>query len=583
MTFRGSGKTSRPRRRGKGQAKHKRGKHQSSPSNLAVKAPESGLHVPEQDSNSRGKDCEGLQQDGHQTLSLKGHLGPNSGGRPSDSNETHSNRPKHARKRSHSLPADFGSQIEEKHRTRAETVTLLRARTLSRLSESDRSFTDSISGLLSLEPNPPCASVRAPVNTMVREEASIMDFVTNKKPKKKSKSKKKKKGTPAISGMATRGESEPLNKEAAAPPSAQPSIADESVEAPKTPEVSQSQTEGYLDSTKVFKSVSETLTNRSDLVSCRPSPKGSSPIPIPMKGKPPSVKDGQEKRGSIASDSLDFRISTPKSTRTATSLATSWATNPYTTFSPQATTASEPSTGYCGKQGSAVASRPANVVPYLPPTQAQAISTHAHPSPVSSSTISKDIQTRRGHRITTQKPEGFFWQLDSHGFPCAKSDCDSRCNLWDGATVICPKCGPYSETRYCSRQHLLEDIKAHWVLCGSNTFQHPCRESTIPKDVRDGPPLIRCLHPYDTPERHRQAVYFNMHSSVGDYFIFSDWIDILEAGFPDDNSHLRCSTRIIYVVKFVGPSEKDCFRRVLAACLFGTFSLPLPLPLLSST
>ncbi|KAL3488789.1 hypothetical protein BJX62DRAFT_227102 [Aspergillus germanicus] len=259
---------------------------------------------------------------------------------------------------------------------------------------------------------------------MVRGEASIMDFVTQKKPKKKSKAKKKKKGAAASSDVATCSESEALKKDAAALPSAQPSTANECVEAPKTPEVTQTQT--------------------------------------------------------------------------------------------------------------------------------------------------KDIQTSRGHRITTQKPEGFFWQLDSHGFSCAKSDCDSRCNLWDGATVICPRCGPFSETRYCSREHLLKDIKVHWARCGQNVFQHSCRESTIPKDVREGLPLIPCLHPYDTPERHRQAVYLNMHSSAGDYFIFSDWVDMVEAGFPDDHLNLRCSNRILCAVKFTDSRAKDRFRRVLAACLFVT-------------
>ncbi|KAL2840751.1 hypothetical protein BJX68DRAFT_258402 [Aspergillus pseudodeflectus] len=270
-----------------------------------------------------------------------------------------------------------------------------------------------------------------------------MDFVTQKKPKKKSKAKKKKKGAAASSEVATCSESEALEKDAVALPSAQPSTANESVEAPKTPKVNRTQTK-------------------------------------------------------------------------------------------------------------------------------EVISTHAHPSPSSQSTITKDIQTTRGHRITTQKPEGFFWQLDSHGFPCARSDCDSRCNLWDGATVICPRCGPFSETRYCSREHLLKDIKVHWATCGQNVFQHPCRESTIPKDVRDGPPLIPCLHPYDTPERHRQAVYFNMHSSVGDYFIFSDFVDMVDAGFPDDHLNLRCSNRVLLAVKFTDPKAKDRFRRVLAACLFVT-------------
>lgn len=41
--------------------------------------------------------------------------------------------------------------------------------------------------------------------------------------------------------------------------------------------------------------------------------------------------------------------------------------------------------------------------------------------------------------------------LDSHGFPCSAPDCNKRCSLWDGRSVICPKCGPFSETRYCSR------------------------------------------------------------------------------------------------------------------------------------
>lgn len=188
-----------------------------------------------------------------------------------------------------------------------------------------------------------------------------------------------------------------------------------------------------------------------------------------------------------------------------------------------------------------------------------------------SSSLSTQSSPSTRARVLTQKPEGFFWQLDSHGFPCAASGCDQRCNLWDGSTVICPKCGPYSEIRYCSKDHLLEDVKWHWLYCGQATFEHPCRENSIPQEVRDGVPLIPCIHPYDMPERHRQAVYFNVCAGEGDYFIFADWADMLEPKDIDSSQALRCSSRVVHVITFDDPAERDRFRRVLATCLFSEF------------
>lgn len=192
-------------------------------------------------------------------------------------------------------------------------------------------------------------------------------------------------------------------------------------------------------------------------------------------------------------------------------------------------------------------------------------SSHAHPA-----TPRAQIQltsSRQGSPVK-QKPPGFFWQLDSHGFPCAKADCDKRCNLWDGVTVICPRCGPYSEIRYCSKEHLYVDVKSHWVFCSQKTFRHPCRENSIPRDVREGPPLLPSRHNWDTPERHRQAVY-HATSRSGDYFIFADWEDFLTAGQPANTVAVRCSNRVICTVKFDDPAEKDRFRRILGASLFG--------------
>lgn len=201
---------------------------------------------------------------------------------------------------------------------------------------------------------------------------------------------------------------------------------------------------------------------------------------------------------------------------------------------------------------------------YAKPIDSTPAFTHC---PRHSSSVSTQPSPNSRTGVLRQKPEGFIWQLDSHSFPCAAADCDQRCNLWDGSTVICPKCGPYSEIRYCSKNHLLEDVKWHWVYCGQMTFTHPCRENSIPAGVRNGPPLIPSLQPCDTPERHRQAVYFNTCGEQGDYFIFSDLPDMLETGFLE-NRPIRCSPRLIYAVVFEDPVHKDRFRRVLAACLF---------------
>ncbi|GKZ29462.1 hypothetical protein AbraIFM66950_005022 [Aspergillus brasiliensis] len=261
------------------------------------------------------------------------------------------------------------------------------------------------------------------------------------------------------------------------------------------------------------------------------------------------------------SSSIDNSTLTPVSTSTA---STGW-TNTALQVSPQTTEpCSEPSSSKGTGHRHATSLHHAHPLPPTPPS-----STHHHTVATSNTAITNAQGT-----LSAQKPEGFFWQLDSHGFPCAKAHCEKRCNLWDGATVICPRCGPYSEVRYCSREHLLEDIKPHWLYCGQLVFQHPCRETSIPRRVRVGPPLIPCVHHYDMPERHRQAVHFNMNYREGDYFIFTDWLDFVTAGLPADKTAIRCSNRIMYVVKFDDAGEKDRFRRVLAACLFMTIEMP---------
>ncbi|UDD56504.1 hypothetical protein AFCA_004041 [Aspergillus flavus] len=267
-------------------------------------------------------------------------------------------------------------------------------------------------------------------------------------------------------------------------------------------------------------------------------------------------------RGSISSEIQCHLTCTPKSSK---STSTGW-----TSAEPQGTPQTESSeieATETKNHHQKISTETRNVV------ISQTKGSHAHPSSSLSSERLGRCTTTVQKYISTQKPEGFFWQLDSHGFPCAKARCEKRCNLWDGATVICPRCGPFSEIRYCCKEHLLEDIKYHWLYCGQMTFEHPCRENSIPRDVRDGPPLVPCLHPYDTPERHRQAVYFNVKAHEGDYFIFSDWTDLVTAGFPESNVEVRCSSRVIYTIRFEDANEKDRFRRVLATCLFMTIEV----------
>ncbi|RAH85745.1 hypothetical protein BO86DRAFT_436965 [Aspergillus japonicus CBS 114.51] len=363
-----------------------------------------------------------------------------------------------------------------------------------------------------------------------------------------------------------------------------------------------------------------TLTKASDIRSGSPPPYSRDPEPSTPQGNTVTTRaqltpiqeataEGQKKvkagdgdndksgteagGGTEGGDAHDL---TPKSTSTT---STAWTTSQQALqTTPQTAVTSAPSTKTNttgttqhkarGNNTTTTNTQSSAIKPTLPPPSHPhvASSSHAHPSPpppTSTSPLSttasttttttthyQQISNVRGGTLSSQKPEGFFWQLDSHGFPCGLRHCPKRCNSWDGVTVICPGCGPFSETRYCSRDHLLQDIKTHWPVCGDQVFVHPCRESTIPREVREGPPLIPCLHNYDMPERHRQAVYFRMNARQGDYFIFADWADYVRAGFPENTTTVRCAKRVVYTVRFEDPEEKDRFRRVLAICLFAT-------------
>ncbi|KKK21103.1 hypothetical protein AOCH_003289 [Aspergillus ochraceoroseus] len=560
-----------------------------------------------------GKSSTDEHEESHPTSELEaGFTGPSGPGNHDQSSFTDCLEVSH-----HSLPDIEKSCSEEKdiqiskdHNPRSDAITLIRARTLIRVSPPEDSPPEVSPLKHSLDQlNKNLSSSGDQSNEMVYEHASIMEFVTKKKPKKKKKKKTKKKAaTNANScdlaeGNQDHTESKPepqcispsgnfdqceegketsirvdgqaavdlagkgkqhattpdplekreasnntqLNQQRLLPVRGKTNHLDSR---PETP-----QKEANAKSPSVAASSSPSSLSRQSSRKSAVLVKESLPAIREVSGKNPKTLAQVEHSGALPESQI-LHASTPKSSATE---STAWS-NTGTRITPQTTGPSDTPIkgtrrGKHHKSG---------------PSTSQANNTRAAQAHLStpSSTGTRHASTHRN--ISTQKPEGFFWQLDSHGFPCAKSDCDKRCNLWDGATVICPRCGPYSETRYCSRKHLLEDIKAHWISCGELVFRHPCRESSIPRDVREGAPLVPCLHQYDTPERHRQAVYFNANARKGDYFIFSDWADMVDAGFPENNIAIRCSNKLVHTVEFSDPEQKDRFRRVLAACLFMT-------------
>ncbi|RDW60480.1 uncharacterized protein DSM5745_10938 [Aspergillus mulundensis] len=362
------------------------------------------------------------------------------------------------------------------------------------------------------------------------------------------------------------------------------------VEAPKTPE----------------------STGSKDSRPSVPSSQKSSAKPASSKKKQlPTIKEGQAQNDTVTSEYPFIVSSTPKSTSPA-STSNVWTPSVPASTPQTATATSAPSTGDSPKNKGKgkgkgknknrnknkgkgkVASTTEAVCPARPPAPSPSstkstsgpliVSSHAHPSPstvTTSSAVTNNAIQHNGRQMVTQKPAGWYWNLDIHCFPCAKEGCNLKCNLWDDVSRICPKCGPFSTLRYCSREHLLQDVKKHWERCGTYTFEHPCKESTVADSIRLGPPLIPCLYGYDMLERHRQAVHFNMNHRKGDYFIFSDWADMVRKNLhekPDSDERktkVRCSSDIIHVVKFDDPEERDRFRRVLAAVLFVTIENPM--------
>ncbi|KGO78381.1 hypothetical protein PITC_068440 [Penicillium italicum] len=161
------------------------------------------------------------------------------------------------------------------------------------------------------------------------------------------------------------------------------------------------------------------------------------------------------------------------------------------------------------------------------------------------------------------------------GIVCQEEDCQVICGLGDGVSVVCPKCGPFSLVRYCGKSHLWGDVKRHWEICTMLPVLEQHLAGLIPHGDLVGPPMLPCLHLWDTPERHRQALWFSSARDRGDYFVFEELNNPMEAvDAPASHVGLRCSPRVAHIVRFEDAKEKDRFRRCLAICLFAAVEHP---------
>jgi hypothetical protein len=172
------------------------------------------------------------------------------------------------------------------------------------------------------------------------------------------------------------------------------------------------------------------------------------------------------------------------------------------------------------------------------------------------------------------KPSHFVYRLDSTGWECAKQGCEKRTNDWDGYSMICQQCGPYSPIRYCSTEHVLEDAGAHHHICPVKPFRAPAVE--LPSRFEKLLPAIPNVNPPTHPLRTRQVV-FNATNNAGGYALFTDYIDFKKEDTPDDVASRASNAvgEVWHVVTFEEkPQDMDRFNRVLHAVFFGKRKYP---------
>ena len=103
---------------------------------------------------------------------------------------------------------------------------------------------------------------------------------------------------------------------------------------------------------------------------------------------------------------------------------------------------------------------------------------------------------------------------------CRKTGCDTRVVDDNLSSYICPGCGPKTVVRYCSFQHLAQDVKDHWEECGhpdlaiNSVINHVAKRSNSYREF----PAIKEKHGIRSAARQLQQVFARYHK--GHYTLF---------------------------------------------------------------
>ena len=103
---------------------------------------------------------------------------------------------------------------------------------------------------------------------------------------------------------------------------------------------------------------------------------------------------------------------------------------------------------------------------------------------------------------------------------CRKTGCDVQVVDDNLSSCICPGCGPKTAVRYCSFQHLAEDVKDHWQECGhpdlviSSVIDHVAVSSNSYREY----PAIKEKHGIRSAARQLQQMFARYHK--GHYTLF---------------------------------------------------------------
>ena len=157
------------------------------------------------------------------------------------------------------------------------------------------------------------------------------------------------------------------------------------------------------------------------------------------------------------------------------------------------------------------------------------------------------------------------YRFDRVTFECALSSCRQVLKDHVRSTHLCNGCGPYTDVRYCSKEHLFKDCQTHWKICGRVPPRIVWDEWTMPSRYRRRYPAIKDIRGRNSPERQRQQAY-SIHHRASDYVIFSDRKDKQETG----QERRGTGKPIVFLIFKDGDPMKDTFNRLLNIAFFGT-------------